>query len=71
MKKNITIAYLLAIFPLTGVFGVHQLYLMNFKKFFIRFCLAFTFFGGVFFWIYDLVNLSNMVDKKIIKEKRN
>ena len=64
MKKNKTIAYLLALFPFTGFFGVHQLYLMNFKKFFIRLLAACTIIGGVIFWFYDIVNLSNMINEK-------
>ena len=70
MKKNITIAYLLAIIPFTGFFGVHQLYLMNFKKFFLRLLASFTIIGGIIFWIYDLINLPNMLNEKNNKREK-
>ncbi|MCH4552768.1 NINE protein [Aestuariibaculum lutulentum] len=63
MKKNITVAYLLAIFPLTGLLGVHQLYLLNFKRFFIRLISWLTVIGVLIFWIYDLINLPKMVNQ--------
>lgn len=61
MKKNILIAYLLALFPLTGLLGIHQLYLGNFKKFFIRIIMHLTIVGGLILWIYDLMKLPEMV----------
>lgn len=63
MKKNITIAYLIALFPLTGLLGGHQLYLFNFKKFIIRIIAHLTIVGGVILWIYDLINLPKMVNE--------
>ncbi len=59
MKRNITIAYLIALFPPTGILGFHQLYLQNFKKFLIRL----TIIGGLILWIPDLINLPKMVRK--------
>lgn len=63
MKKNITIAYLIALFPLTGLLGAHQLYLFNFKKFIIRLLVLPTIIGAIIFWIYDLINLPKMVNE--------
>lgn len=63
MKKNITVAYLIALFPLTGLLGGHQLYLYNFKKFIIRILAHLTIIGGIILWIYDLINLPKMVNE--------
>ena len=66
MKKK-GFAYALALFPLFGLLGFHQLYLENFKLFFIRLLAFCTIVGGIGFWVYDLVMLSKMVDKTNIK----
>lgn len=63
MRKNLVIAYLIALFPLTGILGMHHLYLSNLKKFFIRLLACFTVIGGIIFWIYDLVVLPKYVNE--------
>lgn len=70
MKKNVQIAYLIAIFPITGFLGFHQLYLFNFKGFLLRIFLAFTIIGALAFWIYDLITLPKQVaNYNLQKEK--
>ena len=62
MKKYKKIAYPLALFPLTGFLGVHQLYLMNLKNSLFDIWLRLTL--QAIFYIYNLINLSNMVNEK-------
>lgn len=63
MKRNITIAYIIALFPLSGLLGMHQVYLFNFKKFIIRLLVLPTIIGAIIFWIYDLIKLPKMVNE--------
>ncbi|WP_218597810.1 TM2 domain-containing protein [Polaribacter sp. NJDZ03] len=62
--KNKKIAQLLLFFPLTGIFGIHQLYLGSFKKFLIRLIVAILtlLIGGIVFWIYDIMNFNKQFD---------
>lgn len=64
MKKKVTIAYTLTLFPITGLFGVQYFYLGNFGKAFLR---MFTVSGLGILWIYDLVNMKNIVEKVNLK----
>lgn len=61
--KKLSIAYALALFPITGILGAHQLYLENFKKFIVRLFACVTIIGGLLFWIYDLIHLTKQVNE--------
>ncbi|MBS9767136.1 MAG: TM2 domain-containing protein [Flavobacteriaceae bacterium] len=65
---NKFLAYVLLIFPITGVLGFHQFYIGNFKKGILRILTSPLF---AFLWFYDLFNFKKDLKIAIENELNN
>jgi TM2 domain-containing membrane protein YozV len=63
-EKSLVVAYLLACFPPTLIFGLHRHYLKQHKKGILYFLSWFTGIGGLLWFLIDLVNMKSLVRER-------